>query len=119
MSEDSCRKPISLFDRWSVSAIDVSTVTSSRPRVDGLWCSICVRIAGANAASFGLGRDCRYRRCHRRQCRVYAYLTPRLVSTPEWFPGRGSMTEHKYGNGWGAVETRIAGALLYPDTQKN
>jgi len=31
---------------------------------------------------------------------------------PEWFPGRGSMTEHEYGSGLGAIETRIAGGMM-------
>jgi hypothetical protein len=41
---------------------------------------------------------------------AFMLISPRAwFRLPEWFPGRGSMTEHKYGSGWGAVETRIAG----------
>jgi len=44
---------------------------------------------------------------------AFMLISPRAwFRLPEWFPGRGSMTEHKYGNGWGAVETRIAGGMI-------
>ena len=44
---------------------------------------------------------------------AFMLISPRAwFRLPEWFPGRGSMTEHKYGNGWGAVETRIAGGVM-------
>lgn len=32
---------------------------------------------------------------------------------PKWFPARNSsMTEAKYGSGWGAIQVRLAGALM-------
>jgi hypothetical protein len=44
---------------------------------------------------------------------AFMFISPRAwFRLPEWFPGRGSMTEHKYGSGWGAVETRIAGGMM-------
>jgi hypothetical protein len=44
---------------------------------------------------------------------AFMLISPRAwFRLPEWFPGRGSMTEHKYGSGWGAVETRIAGGMM-------
>jgi hypothetical protein len=44
---------------------------------------------------------------------AFMLISPRAwFRLPDWFPGRGSMTERKYGSGLGAVETRLAGGAM-------
>lgn len=44
---------------------------------------------------------------------AFMLISPRAwFRLPAWFPGRGAMTEHKYGTGSGAIETRIAGGMM-------
>lgn len=45
---------------------------------------------------------------------VFMLFSPRAwFRLPNWFPARSSsMTETKYGSGWGAVQVRLTGALM-------
>jgi len=45
---------------------------------------------------------------------LFMLISPRAwFRLPDWFPTRSSsMTEEKYGSGWGAVQVRLTGALL-------
>jgi hypothetical protein len=44
---------------------------------------------------------------------TYMLVSPRAwFRLPEWIGARGTMTEAKYGTGFGAVQVRLAGAVL-------
>jgi hypothetical protein len=44
---------------------------------------------------------------------LFMLASPRAwFRLPDWLPGTGSMTEEKYGSGFGAIQTRVAGGLL-------
>lgn len=44
---------------------------------------------------------------------TYMLVSPRAwFRLPGWIGARGTMTEAKYGNGFGAVQVRLTGALL-------
>lgn len=44
---------------------------------------------------------------------LFMVLSPRAWSRlPSWIPGRGSLTEKRYGSGFGAIQVRIVGALF-------
>ena len=44
---------------------------------------------------------------------LFMVLSPRAwFRLPSWIPGRGSLTEKRYGSGFGAIQVRIVGALF-------
>jgi hypothetical protein len=44
---------------------------------------------------------------------LFMVVSPRAwFRLPGWFPGRGSLTEVRYGSGWGAVQIRLVGAVF-------
>ena len=45
---------------------------------------------------------------------LFMLLSPRAwFRLPNWFPARSSsVTEAKYGGGWGAIQVRLGGALM-------
>jgi hypothetical protein len=45
---------------------------------------------------------------------LFMLLSPKAwFQLPKWFPARSSsMTEGRYGSGWGAIQVRLAGALM-------
>jgi uncharacterized protein YjeT (DUF2065 family) len=44
---------------------------------------------------------------------LFMVLSPRAwFRLPSWIPGRGSLTEKRYGSGWGAIPVRLLGAIL-------
>ena len=45
---------------------------------------------------------------------LFMLLSPRTwFRLPKWFPARSSsMTEARYGSGWGAMQVRLGGALM-------
>lgn len=43
----------------------------------------------------------------------FMLVSPRAwFRLPSWLRAQGTMTEEKYGKGWGAVQVHIAGALM-------
>jgi uncharacterized protein YjeT (DUF2065 family) len=44
---------------------------------------------------------------------LFMVLSPRAwFRLPSWIPGRGSLTEKRYGSGSGAIHVRMMGALV-------
>jgi hypothetical protein len=45
---------------------------------------------------------------------LFMLLSPQAwFRLPDWFPARSSsMTEERYGSGWGGIEVRLAGAAM-------
>ncbi len=43
---------------------------------------------------------------------IFMLVSPRAwFRLPSWFRAQGSMTEHEYASGWGAIQVRSAGAI--------
>jgi hypothetical protein len=44
---------------------------------------------------------------------LFMVLSPRAwFRLPSWIPGLGSLTEKRYGGGWGAIQVRLLGAIF-------
>ena len=44
---------------------------------------------------------------------LFMLLSPRAwFRLPDWISGRGSLTEKRYGSGWGAIQVRLLGAIF-------